>query len=145
MPRAISTGVTGIRGGGIGGGVRVLGIDTAIAELRGVDAAVRLKLGLLMYQAAKDTEAAAKGNIHNVTGNLSEGTQAQKLGPYTWNVSSSSLDGGVSEKNDKEYAPYVEFGTSRMEPRFYLSTALDTVLPLVQAELVAMAAEIERF
>jgi HK97 gp10 family phage protein len=130
---------------GVGGGVRVLGVPEAIAKLRGVDSVVRLRLGAMMAGAAIHLQAAAKGNIHNVSGNLGEGVQVQKLASYTWDVSASSLQGSVPYKNSKEYAPFVEFGTSKMEPRFFFSRAVDQTIPLVEAELQLLAAQISRF
>jgi len=131
-------------GGGVLGGVRVLGVREAIAALEGRALIARLWLGLEVHTAAESMATKAKANIHSISGNLVSGTRAEPLAPYAWNVVSSSRDGDNDDKNQKEYAGFVEFGTSKMEPRFYMSRAFAETKPEVVASMIAIAGRIGR-
>jgi len=139
MARVISGGVTGTRAG-----FTVLGIPETIAKLTGVAAVVRLQLGQIMAGAAIVMESQAKAHVPVVTGNLRSGIHRVKTGSYSHEVVASSLAGSNGEKNDKEYAGYVENGTSAMAGRFFMQKAYEDTLPVVKAEVVALAATIER-
>jgi HK97 gp10 family phage protein len=127
------------------GGIQVLGVREAIAALEGAGRIARISVGLLVHNAAESMAERARENIHNVTGNLESGTRAEQGGPYYWNVISSSLEGddpSGTGKNQKEYAGFVEFGTSKMSPRFYMTRAYADTRPEVVAELQVIASEI---
>jgi HK97 gp10 family phage protein len=89
-------------------------------------------------------EELAKEYVPTISGNLQSGIKSSKVAPYTYDVSASSLEGGVPEKNTKEYAGYVEFGTSKMAPRYFMTRAWRDTYPLAAAELRILAAKIER-
>lgn len=150
VPFSSSTARTGGligKGGGAGnitGGVRVYGVTEALAKLKGVDSVVRLNLGAMLSQAATFVEARAKSYVPVLTGNLQSGIQKQRVASYTWDVTASSQDGGNSDKNWYEYAPFVEGGTSKMAGSFFMARAFDEVKPLVAVELKAMAARLQR-
>lgn len=134
---------TGARGGVLGG-VQVLGVREAIAALVGAGRIARISVGLLVHNSAESMAQRARDNIHDISGNLSSGTRAEQTGPYQWSVISSSLEGDVSEKNEKEYAGFVEFGTTKMAPRYYMTRAYQETRPEVDAQLKVIAAEISR-
>ena len=115
MPKQVGRGITG---GGVRSGIQIVGIPEAIAKLTTADKVIRLELGQLAADAALNMEREAKNNINSITGNLESGTYAQKVGSYTWEVISSSLEGDNPEKNGKQYAGFVENGTSNMAPRY---------------------------
>ena len=134
---------TGVRGGVVGG-FTIIGLPEVIAKLEGVGRVCRIYLGVIMRENAMLLESQARANIHSLTGNLASGTKAHKLGPYTWEVSSSSLDGDVSSKNTKEYAGFVENGTQYMEGQFYMQRAYDQVQVTLAASVKALAEAINR-
>lgn len=143
VPKQIGTGITG---GGVRSGVKIIGIPEAVAKLVNADKVIRLELGALVADAALNMEREAKANINSITGNLEAGTYAQKVGSYSWEVVSSSLEGDNPEKNGKQYAAFVEYGTSTTGtsyPSFaYMRRAYNDVQPLVNAELKILAARI---
>lgn len=135
-----------VRGGRVGTGgisVRILGIPELIAKLTAINRIARIGLGQLNHETADNVVKAAQGNIHSITGNLASGVKAEQSGPYNWNVTASSRDGNVGEKNTKEYAGYVEYGTSKMSARPYLRPAVQQARPGVIAGLTALARWIE--
>jgi len=131
---------------GVASKVRVLGLPQALAKLKGVDSVVRLDLGLAMKGAAEFMERKAKENLapHRVTGNLEQGIKTQKVASYSYNVTASSMDGSVAEKNWYEYADFVEEGTSFMEGVHFMRDAYEDVKPLIAIELQAIARKLER-
>lgn len=130
-------------GSGLTGTVRVIGVPALLAKLRGVQVYSRLELGKLDMAIALHVAERARNNINSITGNLASGTKAKKLGSYTWEVTSSSLDGTVADKNSKEYAGFVENGTSNMEARYYMRDAWVATRPEVQVGLMRIAKLIE--
>lgn len=92
--------------------VRAMGADLARA---GVGA--QLKATQVVAKAAHDVEATAKTLAPVDTGALR-------------NSISTSLRGASAEVGPTvNYAPYVEFGTSRMAPQPYMGPAADRVEP----------------
>jgi len=148
LPHRTGAGVLGKTGGSgaITAKVRILGVTQALAKLRGVDSVARLNLGLMMKGAAEFIEKRAKENLapHHVTGNLESGIKTQKVASYSYNVTASSRDGDVQDKNWYEYAPFVEEGTSHMPGVHFMARAYEDVKPLVAVELKAMASKLER-
>lgn len=138
------------RGGGAGavrGGVRIYGLPELIAKMNAVDSITRVRVGAMLSAAAVHTQTLAKQYVPKRTTNLETGIIATKLASYTWNVSASSMDGsdpGGEYKNDYEYAPFVEYGTSNMEGSFFMTRAFQETKPLVAVELQALAKAIER-
>jgi hypothetical protein len=143
MASVVSGGVNVSSVGPVSGGVKVLGLPQAIAKLEGVGRICRITLGIITREFAEHTADRAKGNIHNITGNLKSGTYATQTGPYLWQVVSSSMEGTVDGKNEKEYASWVEFGRTGMEPRFYMTRAFESTKPEVIVALKALASAIE--
>lgn len=141
-PIVTRIGQTGARGG-VAGGFKVLGIPEAVAKLQGVDRLARIYLGIQMRVAAEVTAKAAQSNIHSITGNLASGTKATKLGPYTWEVTSSSKDGNVTEKNYKEYAGFVNYGWGNTPGQFYMERAAEVGKASLLAGLAILAREIK--
>jgi hypothetical protein len=131
--------------GAVGSHVKVLGLPKAVAKLKGVDAAIRLDLGLLMKGAAEFVEKRAQEYVPVVTHNLQHGIKLEKQGSYTYDVTASSRAGDISEKNDKEYAGFVEFGWSgHPEGAFFMTRAFNDARPIVANELQAIARRLER-
>ena len=129
--------------------VRVVGVPEALIKLGLVNKVARIHLGALSHHAAAAIERRAKENIHNVTGNLESGTKMEPVGPYTWIVTSSSMAGDVAEKNNVEYAGFVEFGTSNMPAGTYPSCAYmrkayNDTMPEAIAQLKWIGKELER-
>jgi HK97 gp10 family phage protein len=137
-----STGV----GGGVLGNVRIVGVEQLIAKLNLVANVARLELGLLTKGAAEHMENLAKANVPTVTGNLQSGIKTTKgAGPYNWEVTASSLDGTIGEKNTKEYAGYVEFGWSgHPTPEHFMTNAYAETSPIVYSDLQIIAAKLMR-
>lgn len=133
---------------GVGGGVRVLGVEECLIKLGLVNKVARIHLGYLVHKAAEDIAEQARENIHDVTGNLSSGTKAAPAGPYHWTVTSSSMAGDVAGKNNYEYAGYVEFGTSKTGHDFpsfaYMTRAYQAELPDIAAGLKVIGSMLER-
>lgn len=86
-----------------------------LPKLRG---ALRRRASLLVRKAALDIEAQAKMTVPVRTGNLKNSLRA---------VQESELSAVVGTA--VVYAPYVEFGTTRMAPRPYLLPAAEAVRP----------------
>jgi HK97 gp10 family phage protein len=133
-------------GGGVIGNVRIVGVEQAIAKLNLVANVARLELGLLTKGAAEHMENAARENAPEVTGNLKSGIKTTKgAGPYQWEVTASTLDGNVAEKNQKEYAGYVEFGWSgHPTPEHFMTNAYAETSPIVYSDLQIIAAKLMR-
>lgn len=130
---------TGPRGG-VAAGVTIVGIPECIAKLQGVDAVVRLNLGAAVAGMAIRMEADAKANVPVVSGDLQRGIQMAKVGPYGYEVTASSLDGGA----DKEYAGFVEFGWSgHPEPEHFMLKAYQSAREGLAADLAILAKAIE--
>jgi HK97 gp10 family phage protein len=136
---------TGV-GGGILSNVRIVGVEQLIAKLNLVANVARLELGLLTKGAAEHMENAARENAPAVTGNLKSGIKTTKgAGPYNWEVTASTLDGSIPEKNQKEYAGYVEFGWSgHPEPEHFMTNAYAETMPIVYSDLQIIAAKLMR-
>ena len=126
--------------GAVTGQFKVLGLPQAIAKLEGVGRICRITLGIMTREMAEHTAQRAKDNIHNVTGNLSSGTYATQTGPYLWEVVSSSMEGTVEGKNEKEYAQFVEFDPLG---RAYMTRAFEATKPEALIALKALASAIE--
>lgn len=136
---------TGV-GGGVAGGVKVLGIPELISSLGKVSTVARLRLGAVVAGGAIHMKALAVGYCPAVTGNLRSGIKLAKgAGPYTYEVTASSLDGDIAEKNKKEYAGFVENGwTGHPQGAFFMRRAFQETHPIILAELAAVAAELRR-
>jgi HK97 gp10 family phage protein len=139
---AKSTGV----GGGVLSNVRIVGVEQLIAKLNLVANVARLELGLLTKGAAEHMENSAKANVPVATGNLQSGIKTTRgAGPYNWEVTASSLDGNIGEKNQKEYAGYVEFGWSgHPTPEHFMTNAYAETMPIVYSDLQIIAAKLMR-
>jgi HK97 gp10 family phage protein len=139
---AKSTGV----GGGVLSNVRIVGVEQLIAKLNLVANIARLEMGLTCAGAANHMEALAKANVPKVTGNLASGIKTTKgAGPYNYEVTASSLDGNIGEKNTKEYAGYVEFGWSgHPTPEHFMTNAYAATMPIVYSDLQIIAAKLMR-
>ena len=137
---------TGV-GGGVISGVTIVGIPQLLAKLGLVSKVARLELGLLTRGAAFHMYELALQNVPEITGNLKSGIAIEKGGPYAWAVSASSQAGsdpaGIG-KNNKEYAGFVEFGTSKMAPRHFMTNAYRATTPIVASDLQIIAAKLMR-
>lgn len=135
-----------VRGGRVGTGgisVRIIGVPELIAKLTAINRVARIGLGKLNHEAANGIVERAQAGVNSITGNLASGIKATQSGPYSWEVTASSRDGNVGEKNSKEYAGYVEYGTSKMSARPYLRPAVTGARPVIVAGLTAIARWIE--
>lgn len=132
-------GVTGAKLGGAFLGFKVFGVAEAIAKLRLAGSIVALELGNATYQAARHTYYKAKELVPVVTGDLHNGIQIHKHGLYHWGVTASSQDGG----SDREYASYVEYGTSKMAPRPYLRPAATEANKVLLTRIAALRVKLE--
>jgi HK97 gp10 family phage protein len=134
-------------GGRVVSNVRILGVKEALVKLKLVSSTARLELGLLNAGAAKHMENLAKEYVPVITGNLRSSIHSAKLGPYNWEVIAASTEGtdpSGEGKNQKEYAGFVEFGTSKMAPRFFMNRAYQDTRAIAVADLKLIAARIER-
>jgi HK97 gp10 family phage protein len=130
-------------GGAVAGNVRVLGVQQAIAKLESVKRFAQLELGFTVTATAAIMETRAKEYVPVITGNLKSSIKTERVGPYDSVVTASSLEGNVEEKNDKEYAGFVEFGTSKMAGRFFMTKAWRESYPYAVGQLQALAARIQ--
>lgn len=117
-------------------GVKVKGLSSLQVKLAKLDPVTRGALGIGVKKAGLMVEGAAK---HNLTINKSVDTG---------NLRGSVHTSGRSTKNgaeatvgtNVEYAPYVEFGTSRSRAKPYLQPALqknkDKARKLIMTEIV---------
>lgn len=122
--------------------VEVLGAPEVIAKFRAISQIAARDLGYIMYRSAIFCKEAAVSNCPVVTGNLASSIKESKMGVYSWEVTASSLEGSVPEKNSKEYASFVEYGTSRMGGRFYMRAAYNATVPFTNAQVAALAAKL---
>jgi len=122
------------------GNVTVLGVKEAIAKLGAVAQAAYRRLGYIAYSGAQTMESEAKVLVPVASGALQGGIRKSKLGLYEWQVTASSGDGGA----DKEYAGYVEYGTSNMEARPYFRPAASIAAEKMRRELALLAATLGR-
>lgn len=126
--------------------VEVLGAPELIAKFRAVSQIAARDLGYIMYRSAIFCREAAISNCPVVTGNLASSIKESKLGVYSWEVTASSLEGSDpagTGKNSKEYASFVEYGTSRMSGRFYMRAAYNATVPFTNAQVAALAAKLQ--
>lgn len=98
------TGATTMRGGAVGG-VRVYGIQEAIAKLRLVDQTVSRDLGLIMFRGANFIKATSQELAPMKTGALKRSHFVEKKAPYVYNIVADT-----SRETDRSYAGYQEFG-----------------------------------
>jgi HK97 gp10 family phage protein len=111
--------------GAVGANVRVIGVPEALIKLGLVNKIARIELGFLAHASGKAMEGRTAFYCPVITGNLRSSIKLTHTGPYSWFVSVASREGDVASKNDKEYAGFVEFGTSRMAPRFFMRRAYE--------------------
>jgi HK97 gp10 family phage protein len=130
--------------GSVGSRVRIIGIPEAKIKLGLVSKVARLELGLLAAGAANRMMTLAKFYCPEITGNLKSSIKLLKLGSYTYQITAASREGNNPEKNNKEYAGFVEFGTSKMAPRFFMRQAYQETVPVVIADLNFIARKLER-
>jgi HK97 gp10 family phage protein len=122
-----------------------------VAQFKGIGSFVGLKTGHTTYEIAQYVQQRAKDYVPIITGNLQSGILIAKGGRYDWEVTASSLDGdggqvrsdGSAAKNSYEYADFVEFGTSKMAPRRFMSRAFSDGRIVANAKLVQLARELE--
>jgi HK97 gp10 family phage protein len=129
--------------GGVGANVRILGVSRALAKLGLVSKVARLEMGLLAAGAANHMFQRAQFYCPTITGNLRSGINLTKLGAYTYQITASSREGTNPAKNDKEYAGFVEYGTSKMGGRFFMRRAYEETRPLVASDLILIARKLE--
>lgn len=84
-----------------------------LPELRGQ---LRQRASQVVRTTALDIEAQAKATVPVDTGTLKNSIQAEQAGDLAWQVGTPV-----------EYAPYVEYGTTKMAPRPYLGPAAEAV------------------
>ena len=130
--------------GFVSANVRVVGVRQALARLGLVSKVARLELGLLAAGAASMVHQRAQFYCPVITGNLKSSIKLMKLASYTYQVTAASTEGNNPNKNDKEYAGFVEFGTSRMAPRFFMRRAYQDMVPVAASDLRLIAAKLER-
>jgi HK97 gp10 family phage protein len=135
-------------GGGVVSTVRIVGIPALLAKLRLVGTIASAEMGLLTRGAAMHAYGLALAKVPTITGNLRSGIAVEKLpASYAWGVSASSVAGsdpGGLGKNQKEYAGFVEFGTSKMAPRHFMTDAFRETSPIVYSDLKLIAAKLMR-
>ncbi len=95
----------------------VTGLNTIRGSLIASDRIVAARAGRLVRETAADVTATAKVLAPVKTGNLRRSITHQV------NDIPDGIEAVVG--TNVEYAPYVEFGTSRMAPRAFLGPALD--------------------
>lgn len=142
------TGAVTMRGGLVAG-VRVYGVQEAIAKLRLVDQTVRRDLGLMVFRNAhfvKNTsqELAPINKTSSPTrGALKRGHFVEKKAPYTYTV---VVD--TAREAGRSYAGYQEFGYHDRggnwhEGRGFMRTATATGQAKLKADLSMLARKLE--
>lgn len=104
------------------------------ASLEGASRSAARDAGRLLRETAVDVEATAKGFAPVRTGNLRRS--------ITHEVRNVPSGAEAVVGTDVEYAPYVEFGTSKMAPHAYLGPALDRHEPDFAARLSRIVEDI---
>lgn len=123
--------------------VKVYGLSELLAKLEAINLVARIQVGFSMAAAAEEILKLAIDNAPHATGNLEGSGKVQHVGPYTHLVAFNTTWGPVGEKNNIDYAGYVEFGTSQQDGQPFLQPAMEAVIPMVNADLVRIAAMIE--
>lgn len=98
---------------------RISGGPEMVAKLRSIDKAINGAAQQALLTAVMPTVNRAKELAPYRTGTLRRSI-ASEPGPGKMEVTIGT---------DVEYAPYLEFGTSRMSPRPYLRPAIEETLP----------------
>jgi HK97 gp10 family phage protein len=135
--------VTPARAGGFVG-VQVLGLPAAIAKLRLIGGATSRRLGYILYATAQRVESVAKEKVPVESGNLESGISTTKLGIYDWVVVAASTAGNIEGKNTKEYAAFVEYGTSKMAAEPFMRPAAAKGREYLVSNVRLLATALER-
>jgi HK97 gp10 family phage protein len=149
MPSPVRTTATSFAtSSGAAGHLKVYGVTETIRKLQLVGSMAGLQLGHLVFVAAQVMKERAEDYVPVVTGNLKTGIKGPvKVGKYDWIVTASSeagTDPKGKNKNQKEYAHFVEFGTSKMSGRFFMAAAALDAEAMIRLELPVMARSLER-
>lgn len=94
---------------------------------------LRQKLSQVVRKTAADIEANAKVLVPVDTGALKASIQAKPVNELT-----SDVDVG------QEYGPHVEFGTSRMGPRPYLTPSVEKLRPVFPQAIAAAVNQVTK-
>lgn len=121
---------------------KVIGAPELIAKFRAINQIAARDLGLIMFRSAQFMVKTAIANCPVITGNLASSIKAGKLGVYSWEVTASSLEGNIPEKNTKEYANFVEEGTSKMAGRWFMKRAFAATEPFTNSQVAILAAKL---
>lgn len=133
---------TGV-GGGVRGTMQVLGVPEALIKLGLVNKIARIELGFLAAASARNMTQRAILYCPKITGNLASSIKTIQVAPYTHEVTAASRDGTNPDKNGKEYAGFVEFGTSKMSGRFFMRRAYAETQPEAVAGLALIGRRLE--
>lgn len=124
--------------------MRVYGVNEAVAKFRLVGGFASRRVGYIVYATAQRVRTVGRQLVPKKSRNLEAGIQLVKAGPYNWGVVASSRMGNVSEKNQKEYAGFVEHGTSKMAARPFMRPAATQARVYAASQFQLLAREIER-
>lgn len=111
----------------------------------------RISGGPEMKAKLRAMESAVKGGTQQalLTAVMPTVNRAKELAPYRTGTLRRSIGSEpgpgkfeVTIGTDVEYAPYLEFGTSRMSPRPYLRPAIEETLPSIGESLARALAAI---
>lgn len=130
------------------GNIKVYGVQDMIAKLKLVGSRAGLEVGNLTYRAAGEMYRAAVTYVPTITTNLQTGIKGPvKVGKYDWIVTVASMDGTDPKgknKNQKEYAHFVEFGTSKMTGRYFMAAAAADAEAFIRINMPFIAQRIQR-
>ena len=98
---------------------QVTSVTVNLTKLLALQAGAQAKANMVIRKVALDVEAYAKSVVPVDTGNLKNSLDAFQRDRLLWWVATNV-----------EYAAFVEFGTSRMHARPYLTPAVERVRPV---------------
>jgi len=93
------------------------GMGIVFNKLPGMDLSLRAKAGRFLQELAEDIAYLSIQLVPVDTGNLQASIEANKVGPYQWEVTAGN--------EDVDYAGYVENGTTRAPAQPFLTPAVE--------------------
>jgi HK97 gp10 family phage protein len=131
-------------GGVVGSGITVQGVPQAIRKMQLVGTVANRGVGAITRETAKIVWQRARARVPVESGNLKSGIIVTKTGLNTWAVLASSRLGNKPAKNSREYAQFVEYGSSGRPTQPFMRPAATEGGRYITPQLRALAATLER-